>query len=128
MYYLSKIHGAVDHPRHKLVILSLPYTGINGDKVKRQLNRLITTCLPWINFLLLFIPTNKLSKLSKLKCILPIMSNEKLNCSDCPEFYVGMTMRRLHQRLEEHAKFDKSALNEHPLFVIITLSLIALHY
>ena len=67
-------HVTNPHPRHKLVTLCLAYTGINGDKVKRQLNRLITTCLPWINFHLLFIPTNKLSKLSKLKCILPIKS------------------------------------------------------
>ena len=39
----------------------------------------------------------------------------KLNCSDCLEFYVGMIMRRLHQKLKEHAKFDESALNEHSI-------------
>ena len=39
----------------------------------------------------------------------------KVNCSDCQEFYVGLTTRRLDQRLKEHASSDSSALMKHRL-------------
>ena len=38
----------------------------------------------------------------------------KVNCCDCNEFYVGMTCRRLEQRLSEHSSGNcNSALFQH---------------
>ena len=38
----------------------------------------------------------------------------KVNCSDCDEYYVGMTCRRLEQRLCEHSSGNtNSALFQH---------------
>ena len=37
----------------------------------------------------------------------------KVNCSDCSEFYIGMTTRRVQQRLSEHSSSESSALYKH---------------
>ena len=37
----------------------------------------------------------------------------KVDCQHCHEFYVGMTCRRLEQRLSEHSKDLNSALFKH---------------
>ena len=39
----------------------------------------------------------------------------KLQCSDCDEFYIGMTMRRLVQRVKEHSEDTYSAVFRHVL-------------
>ena len=37
----------------------------------------------------------------------------RIQCCDCDDFYVGMTTRRLAQRVHEHSEDSKSALQEH---------------
>ena len=37
----------------------------------------------------------------------------KVNCKDCPAYYVGMTTRRLQQRLHEHSTSECSAIYGH---------------
>ena len=37
----------------------------------------------------------------------------KLNCKDCSEFYIGMTCRRLEQRIGEHSTSVSSAVLQH---------------
>ena len=37
----------------------------------------------------------------------------KINCSDCTEFYIGMTQRILQIRLNEHKKSSTSAIYNH---------------
>ena len=37
----------------------------------------------------------------------------KLNCKDCSEFYIGMTCRRLEQRIGEHSTSVCSAVLQH---------------
>ena len=68
---------------------------------------------------IIFVPVFKLYKLSNLICQIPILSSSsvvyKVECSDCSEFYVGMTTRCLQQRLKEHSESDKSALGKHAL-------------
>ena len=58
-----------------------------------------------------------LGRLSKLKSPFSILqcSNVvyKFACKECPAFYVGMTTRRLSQRLEEHKCTVSSALYRH---------------
>ena len=93
-------------PPKRQVTLCLPYTGVKGDKLKRQLRRLVGAVLPSINVRVVFKPMLKLSSLSKLKSAYPLKSRSgvvyRVNCLECDEFYIGMTTRRLHQRLKEH--------------------------
>ena len=104
-------------PARKLVLLCLPYTGANGDKIKRQLCRLLSATMPCIDLRTVFIAKSKLSKLTCLKH--PISTLYKsgvvycVQCSNCDQFYVGMTTRRLHQRISEHRDNRNSALQEH---------------
>ena len=37
----------------------------------------------------------------------------KVQCKDCSAFYIGKTIRRLHQRLKEHSEDEYSALHKH---------------
>ena len=37
----------------------------------------------------------------------------KVSCSECQEFYIGMTCRRLKDRLSEHMTSESSALYQH---------------
>ena len=37
----------------------------------------------------------------------------KVNCSECDEFYIGLTNRRLETRLHEHLTNENSALYRH---------------
>ena len=37
----------------------------------------------------------------------------RVDCQNCTEFYVGMTCRRLEQRMKEHSESDTSALYRH---------------
>ena len=87
------------------------------DIIKRQLLHLTSSVAPWIKLQVVFKAAMKLSVLSKLKSQIPLLSNShfvyKVNCKDCKEFYVGMTCRRLQQRMKEHSESDTSALYRH---------------
>ena len=104
-------------PEKKQVCLSLPYCGAKSDKLKRQLRRMFSVVFPWIDLVLVFKPCLKLNCLSKLKSQIPKLSRSRvvyrIKCQDCEEFYVGMTCRRLEQRVTEHTKDSNSALFKH---------------
>ena len=104
-------------PEKKKLFLSLPFAGANSIKIKRQLNRLLGAVLPCVTLRSVFRPIWKLGVLSKLKHPYPVLSRSnviyKVDCSNCDAFYVGKTIRRLHQRLQEHASDDHSALLRH---------------
>ena len=72
---------------------------------------------PFVNIRIIFKSVVKLSKLSRLKSRFAIHNESnvvyKVNCKDCPAFYVGMTTRQLCQRLREHKCKDSSALYRH---------------
>ena len=59
----------------------------------------------------------KLSCLCKLKSQFSVLCNSgvvyKLHCNNCDEFYIGMTMRRLQQRVKEHSEDISSAVFRH---------------
>ena len=100
-------------PDKKKVIISLPYCGVNSDKLKRQLGRMFTRICPWIDLTVIFKPVCKLACLSRLKCFVPKLSQSnlvyKIDCKDCEQFYIGMTTRRLEQRLSEHSSKDTNS-------------------
>ena len=124
--YLSKQCAKKDNhsetvfgPEKKIVVLCLPYIGDQCIKLKRQLERMVNHVTPWISLRIVFRPAYKLSSLSKLKCLLPVMSMSSvvylIKCKNCEEFYVGKTERRLSQRVKEHMTSSNSALRKHVL-------------
>ena len=104
-------------PEKKTIIVTLPFCGTSSYQIKRQLSRMYSTVAPWLNLKIVFRPVDKLAKLSKLKSKFDVkqMSNVvyKVNCRDCQASYVGMTTRRLQQRLHEHCTKEDSALYTH---------------
>ena len=104
-------------PEKKPVFISLPYCGESSVKLKRQLIRMFQSVAPWIMLRIVFKPVKKLASLCNLKDKVPTKDKSKvvykIACNDCQEFYVGMTTRRLKQRMDEHATDENSALYKH---------------
>ena len=104
-------------PAKKLVTVVLPYIGTNGDKIKRQIKRIHGCSAQCLDISIIFKPMNKLSRLSKLKSKLELLSNSgvvyKVDCDNCDEFYIGMTTRRLRDRMNEHKESESSAIQRH---------------
>ena len=106
-------------PKKKEINIKLPYRGQQSLVLIRQLHRLFTTVAPWVKVNVVLIASNKLSRLSKLKCPLPKTKQSgliyKILCKDCDEFYIGKTKRRLQTRINEHKKDENSALLRHSI-------------
>ena len=104
-------------PEKRPIFLSLPYCGENSVKLSRQLNRLLAKLTPWAKLNIVFKPVARLNVISKLKSVIPKLNRSnvvyKINCQDCNEFYIGLTTRRLHKRLNEHKKRTYCALYKH---------------
>ena len=104
-------------PEKRPIFLSLPYCGENSVKLSRQLNRLLAKLAPWAKLNIVFKPVARLNVISKLKSVIPKLNRSnvvyKINCQDCNEFYIGLTTRRLHKRLNEHKKRTYCALYKH---------------
>ena len=83
--------------------IKLPYKGQQSDILKRQLTSLNAKVAPWLKLNFIFFASNRIKRLSKLKCQLPVAKRShviyKVNCSECDEFYIGLTNRRLETRL-----------------------------
>ena len=81
------------------------------------MERLMNNIAPWTKLYAIFKPSNKFQKLSKLKETAPILNRSnviyKINCSSCNDFYVGLTTRRLHKRLDEHKKREFCSVYKH---------------
>ena len=88
-------------------------------KIERQLKRLLACCTPCLELRVIFKPICKLSMLTKLKSVIPIMQRSnivyRVNCLDCHDFYVGLTQRRLSTRMLEHDKLASSSIRRHAL-------------
>lgn len=86
-------------------------------RLKRRLVRMYSSVAPWLSLRIVFKPVSKLSSLCHVKDRLPSVKKSnvvyKVPCDNCDEFYVGKTVRRLEQRLEEHAADACSALFKH---------------
>ena len=104
-------------PKRKDIFIKLPYKGQQSDILKRQLTRLYAKVAPWLKLNFIFFASNRIKRLSKLKCQLPVAKRShviyKVNCSECDEFYIGLTNRRLETRLHEHFTNENSALYRH---------------
>ena len=105
--------------------MCFPFIGDQSVNLNRQLQRLVKSIAPWIKLSVVFRPVFKLSVLSKLKCVIPILSSSNvvymIKCKDCAEFYIGKTYRRLSQRIKEHSNSDASALTKHAILMNHTI-------
>ena len=90
-------------PKQKSAFLKLPYKGNQSAVLKRQLYKLFSKLAPWLKLKIVFSDSYKLARLSNLKCSLPVLKQSnviyKVNCSECDDFYIGKTARRLSTRL-----------------------------
>ena len=99
------------------MFFSLPFCGGSSLKLKRQLIRMFSSVAPWVTLRIVFKPALQLSRLCKLKSPLPALLHSNvvyhISCADCSAFYIGMTTRRLEERVHEHKKCDDSSLKKH---------------
>ena len=104
-------------PDKNRIVFTLPYAGALSLSLDRRLKRLYSSVAPAIDLRCIFVSSNRLSRLSKLKARFDTktLSNVvyRVQCKNCEAFYVGQTTRRLGQRLSEHQTSDKSALFRH---------------
>ena len=104
-------------PKPKDVFIKLPFKGQQSNMLKRQLTRLFARLAPWTKIHFIFYASNKIGRLSKLKSVLPVIKCSHLvyhiSCSECDEFYIGLTNRRLKTRINEHKTNENSALFRH---------------
>ena len=60
-------------PKLKDIYIRLPYKGQQSITLKRQLNRIINKIAPWVKLNCVFFASNRISRLCKLKCSLPVL-------------------------------------------------------
>ena len=86
--------------------------------MKRQLTRLVSKLDSSVRLMVIFKPICKFSNiLCHLKSPIPLLCKSnvvyRIDCDNCPEFYIGLTQRRLEERLAEHHSSDKSSVFRH---------------
>ena len=115
--YSNEIKEVTYGPNPKDIYIRLPYKGQQSVTLKRQLIRILAKIAPWVKLNCIFFASNKISRLCKLKCSLPVIKRSHLiyqvTCKDCHEFDIGLTNRRLKTRLNEHKSNENSALFRH---------------
>ena len=79
-------------PNKKDVFILLPFCGNQSLKLESQLERILSKIAPYVNLVTIFKPIimPTVSVLNRSNVIY------KINCLECPEFYIGLTTRRLH--------------------------------
>ena len=101
----------------RMYLLNYHLKGQQSNTLKRQLTRLFARLAPWTKINFIFYASNKIGKLSKLKSVLPVIKCSHLiyhiSCSECDEFYIGLTNRHLKTRINEHKTNENSALFRH---------------
>ena len=104
-------------PDKKRVILRLPFLGNCSSKLRRQIQRIIRCTFPWIEIRIIFVATSRLSILSKLKDSLKLLDQSRIvyriSCSQCQQFYIGKTVRRLSTRMKEHQSSELGPVHIH---------------
>ena len=110
-HFLRKKNGSDNDlpsfgPEKKILFLCLPFCGIISSKLKRQLERIIRKIAPWAKLNIIFRPYFRLKILSNLESPVPLLNKSnvvyKINCSECNEFYIGVTKTRVHVKVKEH--------------------------
>ena len=73
--------------------------------------------LPWSKLCVVLKPIYRLKSLSKLKSNILLLNKtnvvHQVNCSECKEFYIDLTTRRVHKGLNEHKKREYCSIFRH---------------
>ena len=117
----KELNAMVQHtclgPERKQLYLTIPYCGNSSTKLHRQLVRILSKIAPWAKLNVIFKPCFRLSTLSNLKSGIPLQHRSnvvyKINCSQCEDFYIAMTQRRVYKRLHEHKTRHYCAVYKH---------------
>ena len=90
----------------KTVYLSIPYTGIHGFSLRKNLNQLLSEFYPQVCLRVVFKSANPVSKFFKMKDIIPEDLSSlivyKYQCVCCNATYVGKCVRHYQTRINEH--------------------------
>ena len=96
---------------------SLPYFGSQSEKLKLELNQLLSKYFMHIDFKLVLVNNFSIGSLFKFKDQLPksMLSSivYKYSCAQCASEYIGSTIRTLKTRVAEHA--GRSYRTDRPL-------------
>ena len=90
----------------RLVIFSLPYTGLHSIQIRKQIIKLFSPAYPHIQLRCIFRPVQRLSSFFRFKDRIPLGLRSrvvyKFKCQCCDALYFGETIRHLHTRISEH--------------------------
>ena len=94
-----------DIPRN--IYLSIPYFGVQSEKLKHELNVLLSKYFTEVNFRIVLTNNFRIGSFFHYKDPLPKAMQSslvyKFSCSQCESEYVGSTIRNLYTRVGEHA-------------------------
>ena len=108
--------------------VTLPYFGVQSEKLKHDLCSLVTKFYPHIDMNIVLINKFTIGSFFKYKDPIPCASQSSVvylfRCASCDASYVGSTIRSLHCRVEQHrgrsvrtgnwlAKPDPSSIRSH---------------
>ena len=83
-----------------MIYFCLPFTGTHSLRIRTQLVKLLSSCFPDIDLLIVFKQSRRLSDFSQFKEVIPKLMRShvvyKYKCRCCGEMYFGQTCRHLH--------------------------------
>ena len=92
-------------PKKDLIIL-LPYLGLQSREISKRVKCCVNQFYSFVNLRIIFQNSCNIGSFFRYKDKLSLSQRSKViykaNCWDCPEFYIGKTKRRLHDRKKEH--------------------------
>ena len=106
----------------KDILIVLPYLGLHSNQVTKRLKSCVYNFYSFVDLKIIFQNTHRIKYYFPYKDRLSRSQRSKViykaGCSNCDEFYIGKTKRRLHDRKTEHfkalAKSDhSSAIADH---------------
>ena len=80
----------------RLVIFSLPYTGLHSIQIRKQIIKLFSPAYPHIQLQCIFRPVQRLSTFFRIPLGLRSRVVYKFKCQCCDALYFGETIRHLH--------------------------------
>ena len=88
------------------IFIPMPYFGYISDKIKNELQPLLTKLYPHLSIKLVFKNTYSIGSLFKIKDRLPESLCSSIiysyRCVDCSSTYIGSSIRQFHCRTHEH--------------------------
>ena len=117
LYSKQLVPECISTVDRRKVYLSMPYFGTQSDKLKRELETLLSKYFCHLDFKIILFNSFNIGSIFKVKDSLPkcLRSNiiYKFSCEQCSSEYVGSTSRALYVRVCEH--IGKSHRTSRPL-------------